>query len=159
MSSSKLLPSDVFTKATQDGFRIAIGQLPVAGPDDFAEPFDAVGDAGAVNGLGDAVGINDHDVTGPQGILASPIKLEIVLFQSQRKTKIEGVVPFKRAIFADDQNLFVLPADGNDFILIVKQAQREIAIAVHTASVVVDDAVENFEELPALVMSARQQEF
>ena len=62
----QMLASDILPKATQDGFADRAGRLPVAGPHRFGEPFDAKSDAGAIHGLGNAVGVSDHNVAGPQ---------------------------------------------------------------------------------------------
>ena len=153
----QMLPSNAFTKASQDGLADPVGRLPVAGLDRLGESFDAVGDAGAIHRLSDAIGVNDHDIAGPQRNPGFADEAGNVLLQPQWKTKVEGVVPFEQAIAADDKNLFVLTTDGNEFVLIVKEAKSEVAIAIHATNVFVDHLVENLEELSAFIMSTSQK--
>src|SRR5271168_4895860 len=131
----QMLAPDVLPKTAQDGIANRASRFHVARPHHFAKPLDAKGDADAIHGLGNSICVSHHNVAGPQGNRRFTNEVGDVLFQPQWKTKIESVVSFEGAVDADDKNLFVLPADGNDFILIVKQTQREVAIAVHAANV------------------------
>src|SRR5580704_2411496 len=151
-----MLAPDVLPKTAQDGFADRASRFLVAGPHRFGEPFDAKCDPSAIRGLGNTVGVSDHNVARTQWNRRFTNKAGDVLLKPQRKTKVESVVPFKGTIDADDKNLFVLPADSNDFVLIMKQAQGEVAIAVHAANVIVDHAVESVEELSAFVVPAGQ---
>ncbi len=81
----------------------------MADSDRFAEPFEAESDAGVIDGLGDAVGVGHHDVTGTQGKGCFVNEAGNVLLQSEGKAEVERVVSFQDAVTADDQDLFVLP--------------------------------------------------
>ena len=124
-----MLAPDVLPKTAQDGFADRARWFPVASPHRFAKPLNAKGDADAIHGLRNPVSVGHHNVARPRGTVASPMKLEMSSSRPNGKPRLR--VSFRRAIDADNNNLFVLPANSNDFILIVKQTQREVAIAVH----------------------------
>ena len=119
----QLLPSDVLAKAAEDGIADSFGELPVADSDYLAESFDTKGNSVAVDGFRYSICIDDHDVTGTQRYLGLTNKAGDLLLQPEGKSEIDGVMPFEFTVLTHYKNLFVLPADGNDFVLVVKKAQ------------------------------------
>src|SRR2546426_10020280 len=60
----QMLLADVLAQAAEDRFADRGGRLLVAVPHRFGEPLDAVGEPGAIDGLGNAVRVNHHHIAG-----------------------------------------------------------------------------------------------
>src|ERR1700722_3971311 len=134
-----------------------MGRLPMALLEYFADSLYAERNVGVIRSFCDAVGLSDHYVTGLQGDPSFADKAGDILLQPERKSQVESVVSFQVAIAADDQDFLMLPTDGHNLVPVAKQAQSEIAIAAHALNAFVDDAIENVQQLFALVRFTRQQ--
>jgi len=87
-----MLPANVLMQAVQDGFTDDASRFLVAVPERFTEPPDAERNPGAIRGLGDSVGVGDHDVAQIQWNLCFADEVGDIRLKSEGKAKVQGVV-------------------------------------------------------------------
>src|SRR5581483_1627442 len=114
--------------------------------DGLRQPLDAVHNTSMVHGLRDTVRVQDHHVASSQRYAVLSDEAGDIRLESERKSQVNGVVPFQFAVLADDNHLFMLPTDSGDAVLILEQAKCQIAITIHPTCIVVHNAIEYLEE-------------